>query len=73
MRDQNSGTTVPARGPLTADERAWMRRYEQGLAARAKVEDELLRAARGADSMPDAAKLREWAQRLGVPETRRSR
>ena len=65
--DQNAGVTVPATGPLSDDERAWMRQCEKGLAERAKVEDEMLRAARGAAPMPDAAKLRLWAQRLGVP------
>lgn len=34
---------------------------------RAEVEDKLLRAARGIDPMPDAAVLRAWATRLGVP------
>jgi hypothetical protein len=51
----------------------WIHGYERSLAERAKVEDELLRAARGADPMPDAAKLREWSQRLGVPAEWRTR
>jgi len=34
---------------------------------RAEVEEKLLRAARGADPMPDAATLKAWAARLGVP------
>lgn len=67
MSDPNTGTVAPATGPLTPDEREWMRQYERGLGARAKVEEELLRAARGADPMPDTAKLRDWARRLGVP------
>lgn len=42
--------------------------FERSLARRAKVEDELLRMSRGALPLPDAAKCREMAQRLGVPE-----
>lgn len=42
--------------------------YQKSLNERAKVEEELYRAARGADPFPDAKKLREWAVRLGVPE-----
>lgn len=35
---------------------------------RAKVEAEMFECAAGKAPMPDAAKLREWAIRLGVPE-----
>jgi hypothetical protein len=51
----------------------FLRDFERSLARRALVEDELLKMSRGRLPLPDAAKCRELAQRLGVPENWRSR
>ncbi len=41
--------------------------YRESLARRVKVEEELLRMAKGKLPLPDAAKCAELAKRLGVP------
>lgn len=54
--------------------RAWVfatiriRNYADDLNRRAAVEQEMLDAAAGRSPMPDAAKLRDWAACLGVPD-----
>ena len=45
-----------------------IRNYADDLNRRVSVEAQMLSAAEGKRPMPDAAQLREWATKLGVPD-----